>query len=321
MNLTSQQLINFVNRIKFSTVDKSEYKSQIENLIIELDDYLLRHSDLSIVRVLQAGSWRKATILKPSTDVPLDIDLAFYLNTSKISNISDFHNVNSKIVELLRKIYPSKSEKDFYESTKTSNVKFITSGLSVDIVPVEEIPPSQIHGFTEYVKQPDSETNVYYITSVKKQISFIVERKKDNQNFTAIVRILKYWKYAKSLPISSFTIELVVAYLDIKKEVVLNVEEAVIRFFTLLSSKKFPVISFDAPIGFVDSSSSHIYVADPTNNANNSAKYIKQKDWDLVRYEASVALDTLCYAQSLVNSYRTIELWREVFGPEFNVTP
>ncbi|MCC5612568.1 hypothetical protein LC612_39215 [Nostoc sp. CHAB 5834] len=320
MKLSNQQLINFVNTIKFSTTDKSYYKDQIENLIEQVDLYLTANSTMSVKKVIQCGSWRKSTILRPNLNNILDIDLAFYIDISKIEDINDFHELNSKIVELLIKIYPTKSKDDFKENVKTANVKFLTSGLSVDIVPVIDVPPGKVNGLSNYVYQPDSKTYNFYITSIRNQINFIVERKKDNTSFTSIVRILKEWKNVKNLNLSSFSIELIISYLDLSKGVITNIEEALLRFFTLISNKNFPKIIFNAPYGEVTNDGSVVYITDPTNKSNNVTKYISAADWKVISNEAEKALDTLSYAQEKTYIGDTIGLWKEIFDSSFTIT-
>lgn len=321
MNLNDQQLKNFVSRIKFSTQDKSEYKNQIENLKTQLDKYLAEHPlDVEIKKTKQAGSWAKGTILQPSTNTELDIDIAFYLKVGKVDE-KDLHKINTIIVKLLKKIYPTKEDSDFDKNPKTANVVFKTSGLKIDIVPVIDVLdkyPQQTN-LEGYVLQPDSNSFTWYVTSIDKQLKFISERKSQNANYASIVRILKKWKAVKELPISSFAIELIVAYLDINEGVITNIEEALLRAWKLLGSRVFPKIGFDTKtIGTVDNQS-FIHISDPTNKANNVTKYISQKDWEIVRNAANSALDTVCFAIEKTYQGETLNLWKEILGNEFNI--
>lgn len=323
MKLNNQQLTNFVKRIKFSTQDKSPYKDQIENLKTQLDDYLDKHPlDVEIKKTKQAGSWKKGTILKPSGNTDLDIDIIFYLKMGQVDE-KDLHKINNTIVKLLKYIYPTKDDKDFDKSPKTAKVVFRTSGLAVDIVPVIEIIDKYPHrkDLEEYVFQPDSKSFQWYITSINKQLNFISDRKTANPNYASIVRILKKWKAVKELPISSFAIELIVAYLDINKEIVSDISEGLLRSWSFLSQKTYPKIYFDTlEIGEVNQNDI-VQIADPTNKANNVTKYISKEDWELVRKEADIALDTICFANEKNNEGETLNLWKEILGNEFNITP
>lgn len=323
MKLNSQQLTNYINRIKFSAEDKSKYKTQIENLKNKLDDYLSKHPlDIDIKKTKQAGSWAKGTILKPSSNTELDIDLAFYLKVGEVDE-KDLHKINGVIVKLLKKIYSTKEDDDFDKSTKTANVVFISSGLSVDIVPVIDVPDlypkrTDLEG---YVLQPDSKVFEWYVTSIDKQLKFIRERKADNANFSGIVRILKKWKAYKKLPLSSFAIELIVAHLDITNGVLTNIEESLLRTWTFLSAKKIPNISFNAPSITNNEIDSAVCIADPTNSNNNVTKYMSEKDWAEIQKEADIALDTISYACEKTYEGETIGLWKEILGSEFNINP
>jgi hypothetical protein len=321
MKLNNQQLINFVSRIKFSTQDKSPYKDQIENLKTQLDKYLAEYPlDVEIKKTKQAGSWAKGTILKPSINTDLDIDIIFYLKVGQVDE-NDLHKINTTIVKLLKKIYPTKEDKDFDKSPKTANVIFRTSGLAVDIVPIIEIMDKYPNrrDLEGYVFQPDSKSFIWYITSIDKQLSFISDRKISNPNYASIVRILKKWKAVKELPISSFAIELIVAYLDINKGVVSDISEGLLRAWTFLSQKNSPKIYFDTlTIGEI-SSTDIVQITDPTNTANNVTKYLSKEDWELVRKEADTALDTICLANEKNYESETLNFWKEILGSEFNI--
>lgn len=323
MKLNDQELKNYVSRIKFSTQDKSPFKSQIENLKSKLDSYLKEHSlDVKIKKTKQAGSWAKGTILKPSANTDLDIDIAFYLKVGEV-NYKDLHKINSLIVNLLKKIYPNKEDKDFDKNPKTANIVFKTSGLSVDIVPVIDVLdlyPNR-NDLKGYVFQPDSKTFKYYTTSIDKQLEFIRTRKSENSNYASIVRILKKWKSVQGIPISSFALELIVAYLDINKGVVTNIEEGLLRAWSFLGAKSFPKLTFTTISKSKDNEDAHIFIKDPTNNGNNVTKYISQEDWEVVRNHANKALDTICYAIEKNYKYETLNLWKEILGTDFNITP
>ena len=91
--------------------------------------------------------------------------------------------------------------------------------------------------------------------------------------------LLKWWRNEKEFKpsdeecgLSSYAIEMIVAHLDIVKGVEQNIEEAIIRFFTFLSTANFPVIKFAGAIKSVPQFETPIYIADNTNNENNAVK-------------------------------------------------
>jgi hypothetical protein len=65
--------------------------------------------------------------------------------------------------------------------------------------------------------------------------------------------------------------------------------------------------------------STPVYIADDTNNENNAAKKIDNAKWDEIFEEAEEAFDTLNIAQSRNNEGATIEEWKSIFGPTFNI--
>ncbi len=311
MKLNNSQLINFKERIKFSDEDKKYYQPQIDNLISSIQSKIDEHTDTNVKKVLQAGSWRKGTIIKPMDDKPIDIDLVFFLDID-FSNYSTFQEINSLMIPILKKIYPQKKDEDFWNNPKTAGLEFIASGLNVDIVPVRET------NVADYVQQPDAHNNKYF-TSPKKQLQFISDRKAANTNFTTTVRILKKWKNVHGLVLSSFAIELIVSYLDINFGVENSIEESILRFFKLVSKKQFPVITFNAPYGTYKPDYSNVYIADPTYNENNVTKYISNEEWNLIKTKANTAFDTLFLADEEEYITPTVTLWKEVFGTEFNI--
>ncbi|CAM1370539.1 conserved hypothetical protein [Tenacibaculum litopenaei] len=311
MKLNNTQLINFKERIKFSNEDKKKYQSQIDNLISSIQSKINELTDTNVLKVLQAGSWRKGTIIKKMDDNPVDIDLVFFLNVD-ISNYGTFQEINQLMIPILKLIYPNKNDEDFWDNPKTAGLEFIASGLNVDIVPVRETDVE------DYVQQPDINNNRFF-TSPKNQLKFISERKETNSNFSTIVRILKKWKNFQEIKLSSFAIELIVAHLDLTEDVETTIEESLLRFYKFIGQKTFPIITFNAPYGNYKADNSCIYIADPTFNENNVTKYVSNNDWEDIREKANIAFDTILLADEEEYITPTIDLWKEIFGSEFNI--
>lgn len=311
MKLNNTQLINFKERIKFSDEDKRKYQLQIDNLISSMQAKIDERTDTTVIKVLQAGSWRKGTIIKPLDDKPIDIDLVFFLDIN-FSNYSTFQEINKLMIPILKSIYSQKNNDDFWSNPKTAGLEFVASGLNVDIVPVRETD------VTDYVQQPDVHNNRFF-TSPKLQLKFISDRKIANPNFSTIVRILKKWKNFQGISLSSFAIELIISHLEIVQGVETNIEESLLRFFKLLGKKQFPTITFNAPYGTCKPDGSFVYIADPTYNENNVIRYLTKNDWDLIREKANTAFDTLILSNEEEYITPAISLWKELFGSEFNV--
>lgn len=325
MKLENDQLLFFVDKIKLQSEDMQKYRDQINNLKTKLQNKIANDetTGLKVTKYLLAGSWKKRTILKASGDHPIDIDLILFVaGDENIQN--DLEKLHDYIVNYLKEIYPQKDinrDVDAEGNTKSIKIRFSGSGLEVDIVPVIPITKPE-----RYVWQPQRGGGGKYITSVENHLEFSLKKRQNNPSYTAIVRMLKHWKNYKELKptdyeggISSFAIELIVAYLDEHLGVESNIEEAIIRFFQFVSNSNFPNIKFAHAINSIPYYSTPIYIADDTNNENSASKKIDNSKWDEIVDEAEKAFDALNYAQSIKAEGTTVEEWKSVFGPTFNI--
>ena len=314
MLLTNSQLINFVNRIKLKQDKKNQYKSQVDNIISELTKSLNNNTDMKVKSVIRAGSWKKGTALRPKPEKPLDIDLVFFLDLAESSayEISALHDT---ILKFLLKTYPTKSKEDFIEGSKTVGLIFRGSKLEADIVPVVPLESNP-----SYAWQPEKGGKGHFATSVYEQIDFVASIKEIDPHYANIVRMLKTWKNRQELEIPSFAIELVHSHLILTQGKVENIEDGVIRFFEFLSRSEFPFITFPGAMGSIKfDSNGPVYIADPTNNENNVLERMDASEWDEVVNQANGAMETLAFAQAKHAKGETIELWKEIFGPSFNI--
>lgn len=325
MKLNNTQLHVFVDKIKLKSDYMPKYREQLENLKTKLNDKIKndKRTGLKVTKYVIAGSWKKHTILKPTGDNPIDIDLVLFVEGDE--NIqNDLKKLHDFIVEYLEEIYPQKDinrDVDAEGNTKSITIRFLGTGLEVDIVPVVPLSIPK-----EYVLQPQRGGGGKYITSISKQLGFSEELRKGNDSYTAIVRCLKWWRNYKELNptddepgLCSYAIELIVGYLDISLGVESNIEEGIIRFFQFVSSPDFPIIKFKEAIKNIPDYNTPIYIADNTNNENNVAKKMTDSKWKEIISEAEEAFDTLNIAQSKRNEGDTIDEWKRVFGPTFNI--
>jgi len=328
MKLTNTQLQNFIGRIKLKEENMSKYRDQINNLKESLEKKIKedKRTGMKVTKFLLAGSWKKRTILRPTGENPIDIDLVIYVEGDD-SLKDDLKKLHDFIVEYLKDIYPNKDidrDVDAEGNTKSINITFSGTGLELDIVPV--IP---ISNTSEYVWQPQrGGGGKRYVTSVTKQLDFARERKEKNTSFTSIVRAIKWWKNYKELKpdgdepgLSSFVIELIVSHLELVEGIENDIESGIIRFFRFVSDPNFPIIKFNDAINSVPTIfDTPIYVADPTNNDNNAAKKLDHSIWKEIINEANDAFDSLFIAQSKIGEGDTFEEWKHVFGHKFNIT-
>lgn len=313
MELGNTRLQNFVGRIKLRRSDKAKHANQIQNLVRELQMHVREHPRLRVDRVIQAGSWKKGTSLRPRAGRPLDIDLVFFLDVRE-STHGDLATLHDLLVEFLLSAYPTKAEEDFRSQRKTVGLVFRGSGLEADLVPV--VP---LEGRPGYVWQPERGGGGDFLTSVDEQLEFVRDLKAADPNFTSIVRIAKCWRNYQELELSSFAIELFQAHLQLTRGPCASIEQGVIRLFDLLAGESRPMIGFQGGLGHVSSNHSVGHLSDPTNNANNALARMTPTEWAEVVEKAEEAFDTLNYAQSIGSTGRTLAAWREVFGPIFSI--
>lgn len=312
MEYTNEQLNNYVNRIKLTQEKKSSYANQIDNLKNNVLKAVKDMENTKVTKVKRAGSWKKGTALAPKGDYPLDIDMVFYLDLEEDTSF-DAEELREEIIHVLCEAYPNKERSDFTDGQKTIGVVFRGSGLEVDIVPF--IPEK---GNTTYGRQPRKKLNSgEFKTSVDKQLDFTSKIKDKNSNFTSVVRILKSWRNYKELELSSFSIELVVAYLIEEKRISnSSINQAIITFFEFLGSDNPIEVYFSGAIG--PQKGSAPWIADSTNNENNTIR-LSDGEWDEVVEEAECGFETISYAQTVREIGKTLDLWKKIFGPTFNI--
>ncbi len=312
MEYTNDQLSHYVNRIKLTQEQKSSYTHQIDNLKENVIKAVNGMENTRVTRVRRAGSWKKGTALAPKGDYPLDIDMVFFLDLEEATSF-DAEELRDEIIEVLCEAYPNKERSDFTDGQKTIGVVFRGSGLEVDVVPF--IPE---RGNTTYGRQPRKKLRSgEFKTSVDKQLDFISEIKDKCTNFTSIVRILKSWRNYQELELSSFSIELAVAHL-IKEGRISgsSIYQAVITLFEFFGNGNSIKVYFSGAIG--PQAGTAPWIADPTNNENNTVR-LSDSEWDEVVEEAERGFDTISYAQTVREAGQTLDLWKEIFGPSFNI--
>lgn len=313
MEYTNQQLGNFINRIKLTQEKKSSYTNQIENLIDNVRKAINQMENTKVTKIRRAGSWQKGTALAPKGDNPLDIDVVFYVEVDEDTSF-DAEELREEVIDVLCEAYPNKKRSDFTEGQKTIGVVFRGSGLEVDIVPF--VPEK---GNTTYGRQPRKKLNSgEFKTSVDKQLDFIRKIKEKYPYFPSIVRILKSWRNYKELEFASFSLELMVAYL-IEKGRISNktsINQAVIYVFEFLGNGDPVQVYFSGAIG--PQAGGDPWIADPTNNENNTIR-LSKGEWGEVIEESEHSFETISYAQVVHENGKTLDLWKEVFGPSFNI--
>lgn len=316
MKLTDKQLNYYVdNALAFGPQEKQKYQDQIDHLNSSLTMAINDQTTASVTKVNQAGSWRKGTALKPRDGLAIDIDLVVYLDLSDATT-QDVSTLHQKIVALLKATYPNKSGEDFKTSKKTVGITFRQSGLNVDLVPVVPVKDP-----ANYVWQPEVGGGGAFITSPAKQLEFVQGLKGGDPRFASVVRLLKQWRNHTELDaLSSFAIELIVANWILTKGKFADLESGVLDVFLYIArSDLSQTISFAGAINRVPQKSTSVHVCDPTNNENNVTARVSEMDRRNIVSLAKNAAETINYARQVDRKNDTISLWKEVFGPSFNI--
>jgi hypothetical protein len=269
---------------------------------------------IDIKKFLKTGSLRKGTVLRPRGDFGVDADVAVFLNANGASQY-DLANLHGRIRRLVAKIYPTKRPEDFTIQPRTLGIEFRDSGLEMDLVPL-----IAIDGPGDYGLQPSSQGAAPVKTSVTKQLEFIRARREAYANFSALVRLIKFWRNFQELDDSlrSFTIELILSHLQDAEGVPASLEEGVLRFFRYVAQSQ-----LKSPICFKECGTpksfpkDRVVILDPCNVENNVGRKITDQDCKTIVEKCLTAWETLTHGRNSNGKMQTLELWKEIFGRSF----
>jgi tRNA nucleotidyltransferase (CCA-adding enzyme) len=310
MPLSNNELRNYDSNILRLPADKrTEYHEQVDRLISELSKTVRSKTEINITKVVKAGSFAKYTILRKTSDDPVDVDVVFYIS-GKNAKSETIETLSETLHALLIAIYPNKSVEDFEIQRKAATVKFVGSGLSVDIVPV--IENSQKPGYGIQYDRDGSTVE----TCAPCQIKFVRDRKERDKDFRTLVRLAKRWRnHAEINPLKSFAIELILAYILDKDGCVGSIEERFRKFLLFIAQSELKEkISFPENTGGIPSFLDSVVIIDPVCNTNNVASRISESE----RKEIVAAALQAWEIVNLASVDDDTEVWKEVFGPRFN---
>lgn len=310
MTLTNTQLRYYDHNVLRLPADKrKEYHAQVDRLIDNLCRTVRDKTTIKITRVVKAGSFAKYTILRMTSDSPVDVDVVFYVAGEKADG-KTLEELSAKIHELLLEQYPNKSVEDFEIQRKAATVKFVGSGLSVDIVPVVEDETREGYGW-----QFDIADGTKMETCAPCQIQFVRARKDKDSDYRTLVRLAKKWRNRAELkPLKSFAIELIMAYLLDTRGSAGSIEQRFRDFLLYIAQSglkeiiSFPENSQPLPL-FTDP----VVIVDPVSSANNVASRITEAERKEIVAAAQAAWETANFA----SAEKDHGVWKEIFGPQF----
>lgn len=316
MILSDAQYQQFVSDcLKLPSGRRKEYLAQVDTLIERLKKAAQDVPDLRIRKFLKTGSLRKGTVLKPKYGFGVDADVAVFIEIDMDGDV--LHRLHSLLKAMLVKAYPNKTANDFTIQPRTLGIEFIDSGLDLDLVPV--IP---IEGPGDYGWQPSSQGKPLLKTSVNGQLEFIRSYKEQYAEWSSLVRLLKRWRNNHEVSeLRSFTIELIVCYLQITRGVPASLNDALSRFWLFLASDfATERVSFTRLQGGqgdkVNGTAASVVVADPVNAENNVASRIGASDFAEIQRAAETAWELHHESQTFRAKGSTLENLSSIFGTD-----
>lgn len=312
MALSNTELRYYDSNVLRLPADKrKEYHAQVDRLITELCKSVRDKTEIKITKVVKAGSFAKYTILRKTASDPVDVDVVFYITGRDVTK-ETLDSLSATIYDLLIKIYPTKSVEDFEIQRKAATVKFVGSGLSVDIVPVIEDATRVGYGW-----QYDIHDGSKVQTCAPCQIQFVRDRKNQDGDFRTLVRMAKKWRnYAEIKPLKSFAIELIMAHVLATQGKAGNVEQRFRNFLLYIAQSSLKdQISFPENTAPFGSFSDPVVILDPVYSLNNVTSRISEAERKEIVAAAQEAWETANFASAENDN----GVWKELFGPGFKV--
>lgn len=307
--LSNAQLRYFDSEVlRLSREKRTEYHAQVDRLIKALLASVKENTKIEITDVVKAGSFAKFTILRKTTEDPVDVDLVFYICGKSVDNETR-ESLSSQIYDLLVDLYPNKEVEDFEIQKKAATVTFKGTGLAVDIVPVIQIEGQPGYGY-------QFGTNGSKIkTCAPCQIEFAVTRKNNDSDYRTLVRLGKKWRnYKEVKPLKSFHIELLFAYLQDRDGPCESIEQRLEDFFLYIAQSELKqLIRFPENKGVIADFQDPVIVVDPVNSSNNTTARITEAERTTIVSTALDGWETANFASTEDDP----EVWKELFGPRF----
>lgn len=297
------------NVLRLPADKRSEYHQQVDRLIDTLRKHLLRKANITITKIVKAGSFAKYTILRKTSTDPVDVDVVFYVSGADIT-VDTLTTLNSAIYDILIGMYPTKAVEDFEIQRKAATVTFVGSGLSVDIVPVIEDGKRPGYGW-----QFDIHDGSTVQTCAPCQIKFVRDRKNQDSDFRTLVRLAKKWRnHAELKPLKSFAIELIMAHLLATQGKSGSIEQRFRNFLLYLAQSGLKEqISFPENTKPLGSFADPVVILDPVYSLNNVASRISESE----RLEIVAAAETAWEDANFASAENDNEEWKKIFGPRF----
>ncbi|WP_099206768.1 CBASS oligonucleotide cyclase [Xanthomonas citri] len=313
MPLSNTELRYYDSNVLRLPADKrSEYHQQVDRLINALTKRLHEQQVVKITKVVKAGSFAKFTILRKTSEDPVDVDVVFYI-ADRNADHETLASLSEEIYKALIALYPNKAIEDFEIQRKAATVTFTGSGLSVDIVPVIEDASRPGYGW-----QFDLQDGTKVQTCAPCQIKFVKDRKDQDADFRTLVRMAKRWRRHAGLDhLKSFAVELIMAHVLEINGAAGSIEKRFRDFLLYIAQSELKEhISFPENGAVSATFSSPVVILDPVCSTNNVTSRLSEEERQEIVTTAAEAWATANFA----SAEDDWALWKELFGPRFKVT-
>ncbi|WP_017463402.1 CBASS oligonucleotide cyclase [Dyella ginsengisoli] len=299
------------NVLRLPADKRKEYHEQVDRLVAALGKRLRDQTDITVTKVVKAGSFAKFTILRKTSEDPVDVDVVFYISGRNVTQ-ETLASLSQTIYDALIKLYPNKSVEDFEIQRKAATVTFAGSGLSVDLVPVIEDAGRPGYGW-----QFDIHDGTRMQTCAPCQIKFVRDRKEQDSDFRTLIRLAKKWRNRIELkPLKSFAIELIMAHVLAKNGTTGSIEKRFRDFLLYIAQSGLKeVISFPESGPVTTAFTDPVVIIDPVCATNNVASRISEAERGEIVAAATEAWETAMFA----STEDDLDVWKEIFGPRFAV--
>lgn len=309
-------IVKFADRtVNLHRDDAKEYREQVNRLREKLEQYVVGNPDFELRKILLSGSLAKHTALKTLNDV----DVAVYVKSAP----EDVGQLTRWLADKLRKAFPNLHPEQVVVQTYSVRIDFRGTGLSVDIVPIYAEEGREDEDWGYLVSQEDGKP---LRTNITLHRDFIRKRRKSNQHYAQVVRLLKWWVRTRKqenaqFGFKSFMVELVLAKLVDDGADLNDYPEALLKFFDYIAESNFSdtLVFCDYPeAGVPMDSDDPIQVFDPVNANNNVGRKYTENQRSTIVDECIDAGDAIEAALRAETESKTLNYWRKVFGASFS---
>jgi tRNA nucleotidyltransferase (CCA-adding enzyme) len=308
--ITSDDVAGFLDaQVNLKREDVKVYRDQVRHLRERLELHVNEHPDFALIKMLHFGSLAKGTAISTLREM----DVAVYLRPERVAD-HKLHAVLSTVRDLLIQVYPQMEASQFVIDPPAVTINYRTSGLNVDVVPVIPNGKPDDRGqlaltYPEWVE-----------TSIPLHLDFVRVRAERQPRFRELVRLTKWWRQERDVPLQSFLIELLWAHLVDASAVPDDYQEAMLTFFAYVERTR-----LEERIVFSDNyrpteakpTGELVQVMDPVNPTNNVAVAVTRADRDAVVHAAGAALDDVAAGSSAYSKGRGVACYQRVFGTSF----